>query len=116
VGGVARFSGTLRPVVWLVVPVLVEQVLALSVGFTDKWLAGNLLEGPEYLAAVGMVAYCLALLPGLFAIPAVAATALVARSVGAGDMPAARRSAAQSFLVGGTLVAFMFLLAVTTGG
>jgi putative MATE family efflux protein len=103
-------------VVWLVVPVLVEQVLALSVGFTDKWLAGNLLEGPEYLAAVGMVAYCLALLPGLFAIPAVAATALVARSVGAGDMPAARRSAAQSFLVGGTLVAFMFLLAVTTGG
>jgi len=59
----------------------------LSGGFTDKWLAGNLLEGPEHLAAVGLVAYCLGFPPGLFAIPAVAATALVARSVGAGDLP-----------------------------
>ena len=68
--------------------VLALMLLALSVGFTDKWLAGNLLTGAEYLAAVGLVAYCLAFLPGLFAIPAVAATALVARSVGAGDLPA----------------------------
>jgi Na+-driven multidrug efflux pump len=58
-------------VAWLVLPVLVEQLLALSVGFTDKWLAGNLLAGAEYLAAVGLVAYCLAFLPALFAIPAV---------------------------------------------
>jgi hypothetical protein len=42
----------------LVLPVLLEQVLGLSVGFTDKWLAGNLLEGAEPLAAVGLVAYC----------------------------------------------------------
>ena len=98
-GGVARLSGTAGPLLRLVVPVLVEQVLALSVGFTDKWLAGNLLEGAEHLAAVGLVAYCLALLPGLFAIPAVAATAMVARSVGGGDMRAARRAAAQSLLL-----------------
>ena len=58
----------------LVWPVLLEQVLGLSVGFTDKWLAGNLLEGAEPLAAVGLVAYCLSFLPGLFAVPAVAAT------------------------------------------
>ena len=69
------FQGEFWPVVALVLPVLLEQVLALSVGFTDKWLAGNLLEGAEYLAAVGLVAYCLGFLPGLFAIPAVAATA-----------------------------------------
>ena len=72
----ARTTGTVRPVLALVWPVLLEQVLGLSVGFTDKWLAGNLLEGAEPLAAVGLVAYCLGFLPGLFAVPAVAATAL----------------------------------------
>jgi len=60
----------------LVGPVFFEQVLALTVGFTDKWLAGNLLTGPEYLAAVGLVAYCIGFMPGFFAVPAVAATAL----------------------------------------
>ena len=35
-GGVTNLPGTLRPVIWLVVPVLVEQILALSVGFTDN--------------------------------------------------------------------------------
>jgi putative MATE family efflux protein len=103
-------------VAWLVLPVLVEQLLALSVGFTDKWLAGNLLTGAEYLAAVGLVAYCLAFLPGLFAIPAVAATALVARSVGAADVPAARRAAAQSLLIGGALAAALMALALVAGG
>jgi putative MATE family efflux protein len=103
-------------VAWLVLPVLVEQLLALSVGFTDKWLAGNLLTGAEYLAAVGLVAYCLAFLPALFAIPAVAATALVARSVGAADLPAARRAAAQSLLIGGGLTAALMALAFVAGG
>ena len=97
-------------------PVLVEQLLALSVGFTDKWLAGNLLAGAEYLAAVGLVAYCLAFLPALFAIPAVAATALVARSVGAADLPAARRAAAQALLIGGGLTAALMALALVAGG
>ena len=94
---------------------LVEQLLALSVGFTDKWLAGNLLEGPEYLAAVGLVAYCLAFLPGLFAVPAIAATALVARSTGAGDMGGARSAASQALLLGvlaaGGLLAVVSILA-----
>lgn len=61
----------------LVLPVLLEQFLALSVGFTDKWLAGNLFAGEEPLAAVGLVAYCIAFLPVPFALPAVAATALL---------------------------------------
>ncbi len=100
----AALEGTLRPVLLLVLPTLVEQILAISVGFTDKWLAGNLLEGPAYLAAAGQVAYVLGFLPGLFAVPAVAATALVARCVGAGDIAGARRAAAQAFLVGVTIV------------
>jgi len=112
---VAALEGTIRPVVRLVLPVLAEQVLALSVGFTDKWLAGNLLEGPAYLAAVGLVAYALGFLPGLFALPSVAATALVARCVGAGDRAGARRAAAQAFLVGGALAAVVGVAASLVG-
>lgn len=102
--------------VHLVWPVMLEQVLGLSVGFTDKWLAGNLLEGAEPLAAVGLVAYCLGFLPGLFAIPAVAATALVSRSVGGGDMPAARRAGAQSLLVALALTAAVLCIVAAFGG
>lgn len=109
------FQGEFRPVVALVVPVLVEQVLALSVGFTDKWLAGNLFVGAESLAAVGLVAYCLGFLPVLFSVPAVAATAVVARHVGAGERTAARRAVAQAFLIGAALTA-LFLVGVAMLG
>ncbi len=107
--------GTARPVASLVWPVLVEQVLGLSVGFTDKWLAGNLLEGAEPLAAVGLVAYCLGFLPGLFAVPAVAATALVARCVGAGDLPGARRVAAQTLLLAAGLTTVVLVVVSVCG-
>jgi len=99
----------------LVLPVLLEQVLALSVGFTDKWLAGNLFPGAESLAAVGLVAYGLGFLPVMFAVPAVAATALVARHVGAGDLAGARRAATHAFLIGGAVTA-MALAVVGIGG
>ena len=85
-----RSTGTAKPLLRLVLPVLLEQLLALSVGFVDKWLAGNLFSGAEPLAAVGLVAYCLAFLPVLFTLPTAAVTALVARHVGAGEPIAAR--------------------------
>ncbi len=100
----------------LVLPVLAEQVLALSVGFTDKWLAGNLFSGAEPLAAVGLVAYALGFLPVLFAVPAVAATALVARHVGAGDLEGARRAATHAFLIGGGAVCLAMAAAGFAGG
>ncbi len=99
----------------LVWPVLLEQLLGLSVGFTDKWLAGNLLEGAEPLAAVGLVAYCLSFLPGLFAVPAVAATAIVSRSVGAGDLPGARRAAAQALLLAAVITTAVLCLVAMFG-
>jgi putative MATE family efflux protein len=104
-----------RPVLRLVWPVLLEQLLGLSVGFTDKWLAGNLLEGAEPLAAVGLVAYCLSFLPGLFAVPAVAATAIVSRSVGAGDLPGARRAAAQALLLAAVITTAVLCLVAMFG-
>ena len=37
--------GTFRPMLWLTLPVLVEQMLHVLVGFTDLWLTGNYLPG-----------------------------------------------------------------------
>jgi len=99
----------------LVAPVLLEQFLALAVGFVDKWLAGNLFTDAEALAAIGLVAYCLAFLPVLFVMPAAAATALVARGVGAADPAAARRAAAQCLLVAAALAVVSLALAVAGG-
>jgi len=99
----------------LVAPVLLEQFLALAVGFVDKWLAGNLFAEPEPLAAVGLVAYCLTFLPVVLVLPTSAATALVARSVGAGDLAGARRAAGQCFLVAAVLVIVTLGLAAVWG-
>ncbi len=115
VGGVARLPGTVRPLLVLAVPVLIEQTLALGVGFTDKWLSGNLLPGPEYLAAVGLVAYCLAFLPAVFAVASVSVTAIVARAVGGGDLQTASRATAQAMLVGGSVVAAVLAMSAFGG-
>jgi len=99
----------------LAVPVLIEQTLAIGVGLTDKWLSGNLLPGPEYLAAVGLVAYCLAFLPAVFAVASVSVTAVVARAIGAGDPRTAARATAQSMLIGGGVVMAVLLVAAIAG-
>ncbi len=111
----ARQRGIVRPLLVLVGPVLLEQFLALAVGFVDKWLAGNLFSGAESLAAIGLVAYSLAFMPVLFVAPSAAATALVARSVGAGDLAAARRVAAQCLLVTAVLAAIAIAVAGACG-
>ena len=77
------------PLVVLVGPVLLEQFLALAVGFVDKWLAGNLFSGAESLAAIGLVAYSLAFLPVLFVAPAAAASAACLRASRREDASAA---------------------------
>ncbi|MGA0038277.1 MAG: MATE family efflux transporter [Pirellulales bacterium] len=114
-GGVARLPGIVRPLLVLAAPVLIEQTLALGVGMTDKWLSGNLLPGPEYLAAVGLVAYCWGFLPVLFAVASVSVTAIVARAVGAGDLPTASRVTAQAMLVGAGVVVAVLVVAAFGG-
>jgi putative MATE family efflux protein len=114
-GGVTVLPGTVWPLIVLVAPVLLEQFLALAVGFVDKWLAGNLFTDAEPLAAIGLVAYCLAFMPVLFVMPAAAATALVSRAVGAGDEAAARRAATACLIVAVSL-AGVSLVVATLGG
>lgn len=93
----------------LAVPVLVEQSLHVLVGFSDTILAGQYLSTSE-LAAMGMLNYVLWAIETCFAIVAVGSTAVVARSIGASDIPAARRAMHQSFLLGIALAAGLMIV------
>jgi len=104
----------LRPILTLALPVLAEQVLNISVGFVDTYLAGNYLQQPRYLAAIGQMAYMLWLIPNLFSAVSIGATALVARFTGARDRQSAREVANQALCLGigfaaaATLVVYFF--------
>ena len=105
--------GVWRPLIRLAGPVVVEQLLTLMVGLVDTWLTGNFVPGEAPMAAVGLMAYLLWLIPSLFASIAIGATALVARFIGAGNVDDARRTTNQAFLCGALLatvitVAFWF--------
>ena len=68
---------------WLTLPVLVEQMLHMLVGFTDLWLTGNFLPGEAYVAAMTLMIYALWLVGNVFGVVALGSTAMVARFVGA---------------------------------
>lgn len=92
--------GTLRPLVWLSMPVLAEQVLHLLVGFADLALTGHCLPGDSYVAAMTLVIYLLWLIGMLFSFVASGANPLTARFTGAGDHELAGRVLHQSVLLG----------------
>jgi putative MATE family efflux protein len=92
-------------------PVLVEQLLVMLVGLVDLWLTGNYLE-QAHLAAIGMMSYVLWLLPSIFGIVAIGATALTARFVGATDGDSANRVANQAFIAGAALAILVTLAVV----
>ncbi len=91
-------------------PVLVEQLLVMMVGLVDLWLTGNYLQR-QHLAAIGLMSYVLWLIPSIFGIVAIGATALTARFVGARDEDAANRVTNQAF-VAGTVLAIIVTAAV----
>ncbi len=106
---------SLRPLLRLAWPVLTEELLNLLVGYTDWWLTGHFLKGASYQAAMGMLAYLIWLVLSLFAAVAIGATALVARSMGAGDRATAQRVAHQALLAG-SVVAILVTAAAWWGG
>jgi putative MATE family efflux protein len=100
---------------WLAWPVLIEQLLNMLVGVSDKWLTGNYLPGDKFLAAMTVVGYLLWFLTGLFAAVSIAVTALVSRMIGAGNEVAARRAMNQALTLGAILTVAALAIAVLLG-
>lgn len=105
----ADSTGTFRPLLRLAIPVFAEESLNLLVVYTNWWLAGHFLQGTAPKAAMGLAAYFLWLVPGLFAAVAIGATAMVSRFVGAAEPAQARHAANQALLMG-----LLFAAGVTT--
>jgi putative MATE family efflux protein len=99
----------------LALPVLAEESLNLLVGYTDFLLAGRFLEGEAPLAAMGLMAYLLWLLPSLFSLVYIGALAVVARMVGAGQRHEAAHATRQALLIGLVMATLGIVLAVTLG-
>jgi putative MATE family efflux protein len=83
-------------------------------GFSDTWLVGHYLD-PAHLAAMTLLNYVLWLLPNLFALVGIGATALVARFTGAGDRELANRTLHQAYLLGLVLALVMTALGFLLG-
>jgi putative MATE family efflux protein len=98
-----------RQVLALAIPVLIQQLLILAVGLSDRWLAGHLpADSPEehaaYQAAQGTAIYLGWFISSYTVLVSVGASAVVARCVGAGDRGGANRAVHQAlalaFVVG----------------
>ncbi|MHC4178699.1 MAG: MATE family efflux transporter [Planctomycetota bacterium] len=98
----------------LAIPVLIEQLLTMLVGFSDRVLTGHYLETP-HLAAITLMSYVLWMLWGVFQVVAIGATAMVARFAGAGDLRSARKVTNQAFVVGAGVAALVALLGAVLG-
>jgi putative MATE family efflux protein len=85
--------------------VFIEQLLNLLVGLVDTWLTGHYVPGEAPMAAIGLMAYTMWLLPSLFASVGIGATAMVARFVGAGELLLTQRTTNQAFVCGAVLAA-----------
>ncbi len=92
-------TGRLRKeVLKLALPATGEQLLSMTVSIVDTMLVGHL--GAAALASVSLATQWTFMAVTLFAAVSTGATALVARSVGAGDWDTANRTVRQSLLVG----------------
>lgn len=108
---IVSMPGVMRPMLFLAMPILLEQILTTLVGFVDVWLTGNFITGEAPMAAIGLMAYALWLLPNMFATVAIGCTSLVSRFVGGGKLRLASRVVNQAILCGSILAAIAFALA-----
>ncbi len=87
----------MKAVLMLAVPVIIEMALQSTVGIADVAMVGQL--SPAAIAAVGLSNQVYMLALTVFAAVRTGTTVLVARLVGAGDVPGANRAARQSLLL-----------------
>ena len=87
-----------QDVLKLALPATGEQLLSMTVSIVDTMLVGHL--GASALAAVSLATQWTFMAITLFTAISTGATALVARSVGAGDWVTANRTVRQSILIG----------------
>jgi putative MATE family efflux protein len=87
-----------RAVLTLALPVIMEQLLNMTVMLVDTSLVGHL--GASALAAAGLSNQVLALVAAVFMAIATGSTALVARYVGAGEWNRANHALGQSVILG----------------
>jgi MATE family multidrug resistance protein len=99
-----------RQVITLALPAAGEQVMSLSVGIVNTMLVGHL--GASPLAAVSLATQWTFAAFTFYAAIATGATAVVARSVGAGDWESANRATHQSIVVGFAVGLIMTVLAL----
>jgi putative MATE family efflux protein len=106
-----------RPMARLAMPALAEEMLVLLVTWTDWWLAGHFFQadGDATKAAMGLMAYVMWLIPSMFSVVAIGATALIARWVGMGDVDRARLGCNQAFLVGALFAGILTTLMAVFG-
>ncbi|MHB8898714.1 MAG: MATE family efflux transporter [Thermoguttaceae bacterium] len=100
---------------WLALPVLLEQLLSMLVGLSDRVITGYYLE-TSHLAAINLMAYVLWLVYEMFAVVAIGGTAMVARFVGAGDLEAAQRVANQALVIGAVMAVVGVIFWALAGG
>ena len=94
----------------LAIPVLVEQLLLMLVGLIDLLLTSRYLQEHGYIAAIGVMAYMLWMIPCTFGIVSVGSTALTARFVGSGENEMAVRTTNQSLLLGAFIAGLVTFL------
>jgi putative MATE family efflux protein len=108
-------SSPSRAMFVLALPVLAEESLNLLVGYTDWFLAGRFLPGAEPMAAMGLVAYWLWILPSFFSFVGIGGLAVVARLVGAGRGREAAHVARQSLFLGFCVALFCMAVVAAFG-
>lgn len=109
-GGTPDEGALWRQVLTLALPAAGEQVMSLMVGIVNTMLVGHLGAGP--LAAVSLATQWTFAAFTFYAAIATGATAVVARSVGAGDWDTANRATRQSVFVGLAIGVTMTVLAL----
>src|SRR5689334_14401853 len=106
----------LKYLIVLAAPVVIEQVLSMTVGLTDVWLAGHLpTQSADATAAVGSISYFLWLIGLITGTINAGSTAIIARAMGARHRSLANKvcgqSVAAAMLLGLALGLLLFVFA-----